>query len=109
MPSFYFWNSGAPLQRSQCGLLRGLLFDILSYRRDLIQFVFASEWDSIRAVIGKAGMLPERDFPMKRLEEAFIALSDLSSAEFKICFFIDGLDEYGGDPELLLNLFVTIA
>jgi hypothetical protein len=31
---------------------------------------------------------------MKRLEEAFVILSDLSSAEFKICFFVDGLDEY---------------
>jgi hypothetical protein len=46
---------------------------------------------------------------MKRLEEAFITLSDLSSAEFKLCFFVDGLDEYDGDPELLINLFTTIS
>jgi hypothetical protein len=63
MPSFYFWNSGTPLQRSHIGLLRGLLFDILRCRRDLIRFVFASEWDSIRAVIGNAGVLLEYDFP----------------------------------------------
>ena len=71
--------------------------------------MFAWEWDSIRAVIDKAVARPEYNFPMKRLEDVFITLSDLTSAEFKICFFVDGLDEYDGDPELLVNLFTTIS
>jgi hypothetical protein len=75
--------------------------------------VFAFEWDYIRAKIGKpgveVGLVPESDFSLTNLEEAFITLSDLSSAEFKICFFIDGLDEYDRDPELLINLFRTIS
>jgi hypothetical protein len=75
-----------------------------------MRFMFASEWDYIRVVIGKAGWGGQRcDFPTKSLEEAFIKISDLSSAEFKICFFVDGLDEYDGGPELLINLFTTIS
>ena len=45
----------------------------------------------------------------KRLEEALISLSELASADLKICFFVDGLDEYDGDPEVLINLFTTIS
>jgi hypothetical protein len=51
----------------------------------------------------------EETFTTKRLEEAFITLSELASADLKLCFFVDGLDEYDGDPETLIKLFTTIS
>ncbi|KAE8448726.1 hypothetical protein EG329_008941 [Mollisiaceae sp. DMI_Dod_QoI] len=40
---FFFWNSGILEQRSQTGLLRSLLYEILNAQKDLIPGVFASE------------------------------------------------------------------
>jgi hypothetical protein len=39
--SFFFWRSGTPEQRSQTGLLRALLFDVLSQQPKLISQNFA--------------------------------------------------------------------
>jgi hypothetical protein len=40
MISFYFWKNGAEEQRSQTGLLRSLLYELLKGRKDLIRVVF---------------------------------------------------------------------
>ncbi|EEU38690.1 uncharacterized protein NECHADRAFT_83092 [Fusarium vanettenii 77-13-4] len=44
--SFYFWFSGTPLQKSQEGLLRSLLFQILRQCPSLIRTVCKSRWSS---------------------------------------------------------------
>lgn len=41
---FYFWNPGTELQKSQAGLLRYLLFQILGQVPDLIPIVFPEQW-----------------------------------------------------------------
>lgn len=41
---FFFWSSGTGLQKSQIGLLRGLLHDILWKTPDLIPVLFPSQW-----------------------------------------------------------------
>lgn len=43
-PSFFFWNSGTPEQRSQTGLLRSLLHDILRQHRELVPVVLPRQW-----------------------------------------------------------------
>jgi hypothetical protein len=108
--SFYFWNSGTSLLRKQAGLLRSLLYGILHRRSDLIRPVFAPEWESISsAAANKSLRIPEIEFSLPRLEEAFISLSDLASEELRFCFFVDGLDEYDGDPEMLIKIFTIIS
>ena len=42
--TFFFWTSGSILQRSQTGLLRSLLFQLLDQRRDLIPWTFPELW-----------------------------------------------------------------
>lgn len=42
--SFFFWSSGTSLQKSQQGLLRSLLFDILCKVPGLIPILFPSQW-----------------------------------------------------------------
>jgi ATPase subunit of ABC transporter with duplicated ATPase domains len=47
--SFYFWNGGSLAQRSQAGLFRSLLYEILRMRQDLIRHVFEKEWLGYRS------------------------------------------------------------
>lgn len=42
--SFFFWNSGTMLQRSQEGMLRSLLYDILSRLPQLTPCLFPAQW-----------------------------------------------------------------
>ena len=45
MPSFFFWNSGTSLQKTQTGLLRSMLFEMLSQRQDLSPNFFPELYD----------------------------------------------------------------
>lgn len=44
---FFFWNIGTGLQKSQIGLLRSLLYDILSAVPELVPILFPSQWGEI--------------------------------------------------------------
>ncbi|CZR68584.1 uncharacterized protein PAC_18483 [Phialocephala subalpina] len=44
---FFFWASGTKEQKSQSGLLRSLLHDILQQNRRLIPVVFPKQWSTI--------------------------------------------------------------
>lgn len=91
--SFYFWVSGAPLQRSLIGLLQSIFYQILDYDRDLIEELFPREW--------------RRTKESKRIEwtedsfmDAVDQLKDIRKhRQHKFCFFIDGLDEYRGEKD----------
>ncbi|PMD49010.1 hypothetical protein L207DRAFT_522323 [Hyaloscypha variabilis F] len=112
--SFYFWNSGSPEQRSQSGLFRSLLHDILVKRRDLVRHVFEKEWEASRFPKSKFDQISiqERVHSVRRLKEAFEYLIGLASDQLKLCFFIDGLDEYEGKrhegPEAIIRVFKNI-
>lgn len=41
---FFFWKSGVSEQASQLGLLRSLLYAILSQKRDAMKTIFPKEW-----------------------------------------------------------------
>jgi hypothetical protein len=111
--SFYFWNSGTREQRSQRGLLRSLLFEILRKRPDLIRHIFRAEWDDARS--NSREMIPEwlsrRDdvFSLDQLQDGFAHLATLTTEQFKLCFFIDGLDEFEGDFEAMIELFKGVS
>ncbi|KAE8449252.1 hypothetical protein EG329_008419 [Mollisiaceae sp. DMI_Dod_QoI] len=95
--TFFFWNSGTLEQQSQSGLLRALLFEVLSQFPDLIPVVLPSVWGkTYSAMIQKSNVYGER-WPLQRLMTSFTALTRQTSISLKLCLFIDGLDEYGGD------------
>ena len=87
--SYYFWNAGTKLQRSQEGLLRSLLYDVLRQCPDEITSV-------CRSKIGQFHLFHTDHSPWSRREllEAFEQLSKESHGQASYCFFIDGLDEY---------------
>lgn len=113
--TFFFWNSGTQEQRSQIGLLRSLLFQILHHRPTLIHLVFPEE----HAMLQDQPPNAARDFPrhawsLRRLQDAVLRLVDMKDLQLKICLFIDGLDEFEGnddqnDRQYLIELFRSLA
>jgi hypothetical protein len=100
----FFWVSGTPDQASQIGLLRSLLYDILSQRRNLIPVVFLDQWTSINP--NNPETYPRRSWTLQYTKRALKALFKLDVG--KIALFIDGLDEYSGDHIDIIHLFESI-
>ena len=46
---------------------------------------------------------------MKVLEKAFVNLTAFATDHFKLCFFVDDLDEFNGDAEVLTELFLKVS
>ncbi|KAJ8111143.1 hypothetical protein ONZ43_g5693 [Nemania bipapillata] len=93
--SFYFWNAGNSMQKSQQGLLQSLLFQVLSICPEVAERVCPDRWKSAESN-GLQDLQPrpwKKDEIVDCLERTFALTAD--SARF--CFFIDGLDEYQGD------------
>lgn len=117
---FFFWRSGDDEQRSQRGLLRSLLFNILQSHRDLIPEVLPEAWASwsTRATAIVSGIMPPDSLAlpsmpktptMAELKRAFRTLLRSVQRRVKLCFFIDGLDEYEGDYLDIIELFQECA
>ncbi|KAL8715686.1 MAG: hypothetical protein Q9225_006314 [Loekoesia sp. 1 TL-2023] len=81
-PTFFFWNAGVPQQKTVDGLLRSLIYQILTQRRELIACFKQDEllhaWNE------------------ERLLSALFTLLTQTQVPVAICVFIDGLDEFDG-------------
>ncbi|KAG8158210.1 hypothetical protein KVR01_011971 [Diaporthe batatas] len=97
--SHYFWITGTPMQKSQQGLLQTLLFDIFRQRPDLIEQTCWDRWN------GPATVAP---WSLAELHGALQTFVTMDHANLKLCFFIDGLDEYSGDHEDRTQLCRTL-
>ncbi|KAI0434366.1 hypothetical protein F5Y09DRAFT_251143 [Xylaria sp. FL1042] len=94
----FFWSAGSSLQKSQEGLLRTILFDILRQcpeHIDMIQHTFELDdelqhWNNNKLV-------------------SAIKLAIQESGPTRFCFFLDGLDEFEGDHELLIGLVTDLT
>ena len=92
---FFFWNSGEKLQMSLEGLYRALLFETLKQYPDLIPDIFPEEWDALDSATSK---FESPSFRITDIKAAFTKLiSKRTFPKHRLCFFIDGLDEYEGD------------
>lgn len=92
---FFFWNSGDELQMSLEGLYRSLLFEVCRQSLGLIPLIFPDLWQSLLS-----GFAPPQQTPLQfdEVKAAFNRLIHAGDAtNSRICFFIDGLDEYQGD------------
>ncbi|KAL5376634.1 hypothetical protein DPSP01_010304 [Paraphaeosphaeria sporulosa] len=102
---FYFWNSGSQIQMSQEGLLRSILHEALTKRPDMIPKVLPDLWTAFQTLRFKdsAWLLTDLMIAFDRL------VACATENHFKICFFVDGLDEFDGDLEALAILFRKAA
>lgn len=107
--AFYFWNSGCDEQRPQEGLFCTLLHDVLEEHRDLIPKVFPEEWHRNSLLAANDLNIESEKWCRGALEAAFRRLVNLANSNMRLCFFIDGLDEYDGEPGDIADLFEDIS
>lgn len=100
MGCYYFWNSGLPVQMSQQGLLLSLLHQILTQTPELIPSVAPSRWEAL--CLFNEDPRPWTDEELYKM--LLTAAKNITSA-MKLCFFVDGLDEFDGKAFELINLF----
>jgi hypothetical protein len=97
--SFFFWNSGAALQRTQKGLLRSLLYQIIKRKSRLIPIAFPDYLSNEYSGNWKTGVL----------EDALWRVFQQTTLPIKLLLLVDGLDEYDGDHWNLATLFKDIS
>ena len=98
---YFFWNAGAPMQKSQQGLLQSLLREIYGQCPELVPIASPSRWRRYYEI--------GASWTRHELSEAFRTLSQQRFLDLKFCFFVDGVDEYDGEDhthivEVLKNL-----
>lgn len=109
---FFFWKSGTADQASQTGLLRSLLYTILSKHQKHIPTVFPDEWKkfydrkSAQSEFTMLGLFEHR-WTLKQLKAGLQRLFQIDLG--RLCLFIDGLDEYSGDHVDTINLLKSSA
>ncbi|KAH8894388.1 hypothetical protein GQ53DRAFT_643662, partial [Thozetella sp. PMI_491] len=104
--SFYFWYAGNHLQKSQTGLLRSLLLNVLSSRPDLCVVLFP---DMCRSIFAGETVTAFLTLTNTELSSAFARLTSLDLPGTKFFFLVDGLDEYSGDHNEICDLFSQAA
>lgn len=106
---FFFWTSGSREQRSQSGLLRSLLHQLLSSNPELTSQAFPSLWQKLRTMTTKERINLVLDWSTPELIQAFQAFVDAAVPRIKICLFVDGLDEFEGDHILIIDFFKNLS
>ncbi|EEU47526.1 uncharacterized protein NECHADRAFT_35981, partial [Fusarium vanettenii 77-13-4] len=92
---FFFYHLGMPEQKSQEGLFRGLLYQVLSQHRELIETVMPNMWKEALATEDD----PKEDVSIPSVREMKTGLLNFAKIQpGKLFLFIDGLDEYDGRP-----------
>ncbi|EDN93180.1 hypothetical protein SS1G_09046 [Sclerotinia sclerotiorum 1980 UF-70] len=106
--NYYFWGAGNGMEKSQQGLLRSLLYDILGNCPSVLPKLFPDRWVSLN----HAGINMDGSWSKAELLDAFNQLTKNQVWPGKFVFFIDGVNEYMGDPSetaRLLKAFATSA
>ncbi|CAH0036460.1 unnamed protein product [Clonostachys solani] len=96
--SFYFWSSGTTMQKSLQGLFQSLLFEMMRQCPSIIPLLCPNRWGN--------AFLSSVDEPWTwdEVKAAFEKARQQRNMPAKFCFFIDGLDEYGGDHSEMIGL-----
>jgi hypothetical protein len=108
--AYFAWNAGDRLQNSQEGLLRSLLYDCLSQCGALAPLAFPRMWKAWENAYETYGPRAEiQFFDKKALQEAIVNLVNQKVYKVRLCFIVDGLDEYVGEHRAIADLFRQIA
>jgi len=103
--NFYFWNASThQSQKSQRGLLRTILYQILRQCPQLIQTAYQEQWIALTSD-GKV-LKESRDelLTVQALLKTLRNISTITASDTKFCFFLDGLDEFDGRPADIVDL-----
>ncbi|SMR61740.1 unnamed protein product [Zymoseptoria tritici ST99CH_3D1] len=115
--AYFFWEVGKiPLLRTQQGLLRTLLFQILRQRLELIPEVYSDLWTLFTdatpngkdTLSGFAGSQVSLDVH-QLLEKLEAACKSIAGHGYHLFLLIDGLDEYEGKPSEIIQLMEALT
>jgi hypothetical protein len=99
--SFFFWNVGRSLQKSQEGIFRAILHSVLEESPFMVRRILPGFYNDLYTWSYNNSKTDPRDFYQLTFVEiglAFLRLTqDLEFLNTKMCLFIDGVDEYEGD------------
>lgn len=105
----FFWSSGTTEQKSQAGFLRSLLYETFQQMPSLTPVVLP---ELLATLLPSSGIfnIDQLDgyWTQPRLLETFKLVVTQDKLPFRVCFFIDGLDEFSGDYEEMVTLFSDI-
>lgn len=109
----YFWFLGTHLQKSEEGLLRSMLYQILSASRDLIPVATPRRWAAVKNALqtwGKEDYKTAAGYSWTE-EELLDAVERITSCTsmHKFSVFLDGLDEYHADHRRLVKLIEKLS
>lgn len=103
--NFYFWNASThQSQKSQRGLLRTILYQILRQCPELIRTAYHDLWI---ALTSDGKVLKESRHELLTVPALLRSLRNISTStasEITFCFFLDGLDEYDGRPTDIIEM-----
>jgi hypothetical protein len=101
---FYFWNSGSLQQMSLDGLYRSIVHGILTEYPDLVPEAFPCRWRTW-TLFGQ----DLRDWNAQEIHQAFRVLLAKSGHIYRLCLFIDGLDESEGPHDSFVEELFSIT
>lgn len=104
---FFFWNAGGILEKSSEGLLQSLTYQLLKRFPSLTpssQIRSASEWTHNDSWSYE----PIAAWTERRLPATFRSVLGQAQEMCRICVFIDGLDEFSGDQDMLIELIESV-
>jgi hypothetical protein len=110
--SFFFWDLGSSIQKSQAGLLLSLLYTIFTEEVCLLKEVFPELYEQLlKNTISSLERLGERwhKWSVTELDEILQRLTCMTVSRKRFCFFIDGLDEFSGHDAEIAAFVLKIA
>ena len=95
---FFFWNAGTELQKSSRGLLRSIIYQIMEKTPELMP-VLERHMDAAQQ---RTQQLPT--WTERRLLATLQHLLRYGLKSYRLCIFVDGLDEFSSDHNELLEM-----
>ncbi|KAL2795439.1 hypothetical protein BJX66DRAFT_302074 [Aspergillus keveii] len=102
MASHFFWAGGSTMQKSQEGLLRTILFQVLRKYPNLLPNVCVKRWKNEKQPYSS-------NWDYDELVETLDLISRQTLSHTRFCFFVDGLDEFSGHQQSLVELVNNVA
>jgi len=122
--SYYFWNSGSALQMSELGMARTLLYEAIRQAPELWCYLFQSKMEEF-ILFGNPWRNPitwhtyvhlqpslhtATDYIVQlSLLQALRSLATNAGENYKVFFFIDGLDECSGQHTKLVDMIKSLV
>lgn len=102
--SFLFWKAGSALQNSITGFLRSVLYQIAIESPELVELLTERDVSLVGGIQFPQNLHAFATWTDERLLSCLKLFLNQIPSTFDICIFLDGLDEFTGNEEYLLDI-----